>query len=481
MSGTTPTARFRIRLEDGSEVLVSSVEALARRVQRGDVGPNTPLFDGSTGAWSRAGDAPVVRFILEDIAAEGGELPPGWEDPAVSAPPGIAAGVMGREGPDAALLGTVDPNRGGDDPLDFGITVVQPPADPADLFPSVPHPPERVADPKPTPLETREWLTHPGADELHPARPQPPPPSERGVRRAEPAGPLGEPVRAPAAPRPSAGRPREEPSVRRGPRPALFVAVAGAVLFAGVLLFWDGSGDGDPSEDAFAERGGINGQSLVSVQAAAASQAPPPAELAPNSARALDVFALRIQNAVDSLRAAHGIGGAPPPQWLGGPYLADADDYAEVRSFWEGYIRLVGDLRAIDRAIFLSVVDEAAARMGDRPADAGRLRDYLAGRYLGMEPSRRGRAAQLIEVAEHAVALHDFLVTASAELRYTPALGATVPRDPVLEVGTDNPAVLQALNDHLDRLFDALDRSRGGGALSQGGLREDLFLGFGVL
>jgi hypothetical protein len=138
-------------------------------------------------------------------------------------------------------------------------------------------------------------------------------------------------------------------------------------------------------------------------------------------------------------------------------------------------------LRALDRTVFLSVLNEAARRLRDQPTEAARLRDYLEARYSGMTPSREGRVSQLIEAADLALALHDFLVAASPELRYTPALGSAVPRDPVIEVGTDNPEVLESLNDHLDRLFDALDRSRGGGALSQGGLREDLFLGFGVL
>jgi hypothetical protein len=49
VSSSASPPRFRIRLEDGSEIAVSSVEALARRVGRGDLLPDTPLFDASIG------------------------------------------------------------------------------------------------------------------------------------------------------------------------------------------------------------------------------------------------------------------------------------------------------------------------------------------------------------------------------------------------------------------------------------------------
>jgi hypothetical protein len=220
---------------------------------------------------------------------------------------------------------------------------------------------------------------------------------------------------------------------------------------------------------------------LVSVRDASASQPAPPADLALEVERALGEFSARVDVLVDSLRLALGVGGVPPAAWLGGRYLADADDYPEVREFWEGYTGVVERFGELDRTAFVAVLNEAVSRLRDRPADASRLRDYLEARYSGMAASREGRATQLIEAARHAVDLHEFLVTSSPQLRYTPAVGSAVPRDPVMEVGTENPAVLESLNGHLDRLFDALDRSRGGGPLSQGGLREDLFLGFGIL
>jgi hypothetical protein len=257
----------------------------------------------------------------------------------------------------------------------------------------------------------------------------------------------------------------------------VLAAVGGAVVLLLVIIWWGGGEEGE--ETGFA--GGAGAAGLVSVQEAAASQPPPPTELAPDVERALATFAERMDAAVDSLRITRGIGGAPPPQWLSGQYLADADQYPEVRTFWTEYEAVVRELVLLDRPIFLAVVNESTARLADRPADASRARDYLEDRFAGMAPSRGGRVQQLLEAAAHAVALHDFLVSSSADLRYTPALGSAVPRDPVMEVGTDNEAVLESLNAHLDRLFDALDRSRGGGALSQGGLRADLFLGFGVL
>jgi len=481
MSGTPPAARFRIRLEDGSEVLVSSVEALARRVQRGDVGPDTPLYDGSTGAWSRAGDAPVVRFILEDIAAEGGDAPPEWEPATPDSRPESGVGAATGVGSSATHRPTETRDEGIDDPLDFGITVAEPTPEAFEVAPSESPAPLVPPETKRAAKEDRDWLTHSQTDELHPALPPDPPSTERAVG-------FGHPARRPEAPRSAAprrsgtARPREEGLLARStPRPTwIALAAGGLVLIVAFAIL--GRPDEDPSTGStFPGATGAGGQSLVSVQSAAAAQAPPPTDLAADADRALASFAARIQDAADSLSTVHGVEGAPPPQWLGGPYLADAQDYPEIREFWEGYGRMVRDLRSADRAVFTAVVNEAASRLGDRPTDARRLSEYLEARYAAMAPSRDGRADQLIEAATLALALHDFLISATQELRYTPALGSAVPRDPVIEVGTDNPRVLEALNDHLDRLFEALDRSRGGGALSQGGLREDLFLGFGVL
>src|SRR5688572_31625373 len=78
MSGTPALTQYRIRLDDGSEVIVPSAEALTRCVAKGDILPDTQLFDAGRGMWCRAGEAPLVQFIVSEIAHERGDPLPGW-------------------------------------------------------------------------------------------------------------------------------------------------------------------------------------------------------------------------------------------------------------------------------------------------------------------------------------------------------------------------------------------------------------------
>ena len=112
MGESTSSPHFRIRLEDGAELPINSVEALARWVAGGDVDPKTSLYDGSTGKWLKAADAPVVRFILEEMERDGVELPPAWESES-------AADV-----PADPPQGPPPPSEDqGSDPLEIGLTL----------------------------------------------------------------------------------------------------------------------------------------------------------------------------------------------------------------------------------------------------------------------------------------------------------------------------------------------------------------------
>ena len=78
MSGTPALTQYRIRLDDGSEVIVPSAEALTRCVAKGDILPDTQLFDAGRGMWCKAGESPLVQFIASEIAHERGSPLPGW-------------------------------------------------------------------------------------------------------------------------------------------------------------------------------------------------------------------------------------------------------------------------------------------------------------------------------------------------------------------------------------------------------------------
>jgi len=307
--------------------------------------------------------------------------------------------------------------------------------------------------------ETSEWIERPDAGELR-----------RGsVERI--------PVDAGSRP----GRVVASAPTRVSRRRVLFrVLILIASVTVGALLVLDRTEE-PATLDSLGWGGGRGTPPPTQPQLSAPAAAPVPEGLEVPVSEALGAFERVIQGLVDSLSTEYGLAGAPPPPWLGGRYLSSAGAYPEVRSFWEGYRRMVDDLRLLDRAVFEGVLRDAIARVSDREEDALRIERHLEARYAAMQGRRENRYRQLVAAAERAIDLHEFLVASEASLRFTPALGSTVPLDPVLEVGTDSPEVLQSLNTHLDELFRALDRSRGGGALSQGGLRSELFLGFGAL
>lgn len=66
-------------MDDGSEIAVPSLEALARRIDRGEILPDTELYDAGTGEWAAASRAAVVRFILEERELEGFDPLEAWE------------------------------------------------------------------------------------------------------------------------------------------------------------------------------------------------------------------------------------------------------------------------------------------------------------------------------------------------------------------------------------------------------------------
>jgi len=596
-SGTDP--RFRIRMEDGSEVAIPSLEALARRIDRGEILPDTQLFDVGTNAWTASRESAVVRFILEERELEG--LPPveGWEDAfqeeeenrlegpgtehevepeAKEVDEGEETQEEGRdaqgEGEDAQ--GEAGEEEVGSDPfaLDLPLeaeasggdgagTSREPPSgdDPAAVeaderdqgaerdegdeadgiaetdekpsefesfvladdfvaegedeeegtsegetvadevsaggasheLPLLEFPDERPArgaeapspearkDPGPqgsTSLD--EWASGASAGPPVPGEPLPGPPVRRRPIR-EPRRPAG-PKRQPASSR--SERAAAGPEPRGGSRGTVGVLVLlgllGAVAFFfgdRVVELWNGEA---PEARAVAEPtvSGPTPRGLVGEDLTGRAEVPAvPDGFEAQVDRGLAAVRIRFDQVVDSLRAVHGISGSPPRAWLSGYYLAHASEFPGILQFWQGYAGLVGELRARDPELYL----ETAVRAGSGP-DSNRneaVARYLEERYRSILTLRRERYAQLILVARRAQELHDFLVLSEPDIRYTPAIGPEVPLDPILEARSERAEVQSELLRRLDALFQALDRSRGGGAPALGGLGNDLFRRFG--
>lgn len=517
MSASPSPPRFRIRLDGGTELSVSTVEALALRLARGDLVPDTPVHDSSTGLWVRAADSPVVRFVLEEMWRAGDAPPPAW-----------APTELGSEGADAGSGSAEDPIEGepaaahpeADDVPADGMTgaglsgTMLPESSLEDLFAELPpgtgthsgrvsnHLPDiGVTLVPPSDEEAREeaeeaedvarriearavedakWAESRSGTDSETNGTDPPLADSEWIARSDAGALRSNPILPPssdAGPQPHRAAPAAPPEASRR-RILPWVMILGAGLAVGALILLDRTEEPATLDSL---RLGVSSGATPASQSQLPTAAPIPEGLEGAVTEALGAFEREIQATVDSLSAEHGLAGAPPPPWLGGRYLSSASAYPEVRSFWEGYRRMVDDLRILDRDVFEHVLRDALDRSSDSEADVLRIESYLEARYAAMEGRREGRYRQLVAAAERAIDLHEFLVASEASLRFTPALGNTLPLDPVLEVGTDSPEVLRSLNSHLDELFRALDHSRGGGALSQSGLRSDLFLGFGVL
>jgi len=450
---------------------VPSVEALSRRLVRGDLTPETPLFDGSTGEWTLALESPVVRFILDEMGQEGAQLPEGWEEGRASA--GSGGARQPPSPPSAPVLPPFTPEGGtGELHLDFTLAELPPEleavpprpwedshhsaqdagalAEPVDEAPLAATP--LAPSPAPTRSSATHSLDHAGGGGLVA------PPSRRRVARVE--------------------EPSDDGSLRHLVMLILFgmFAMGGvAVLMGewlreepGVPAVASSDGSGLPESPAGA-LGGITAPLSLPV-------IPPGMEA--QMASFMERYEIEVDREVARRREGAGIPPTPPPEWLTGAYLAEAAAYPSVSGFWSEYQAFLEGLRAADLAIFEAVLNEAFGPGGGAaPALAG----YLRERHQLTRPLRDLHLDQLLLIAERAEELHTFLVENSASLRHTPARGPALPLDPVLEVGTEDPEVRRGLDASLDALFEAIDQVRVGDAPGPGGVGEELFGGMGIL
>ena len=257
------------------------------------------------------------------------------------------------------------------------------------------------------------------------------------------------------------------------------VTLVGMIMLVGVGQDADGDGDagsgGTPSDVVGPET------SLALDAEIATAAVPMPPGLEGEAQRGAELVAQRFQAVADSIAGVRGLAAAPPEAWLGGYYLANAAEFPDVPRFWDGYDRLVRELQVSDRALFLEALEDNLDDSIASPAELPALESYLRDRYEAVLPVRQELHGHLRSVAGAALDLHGLLVDRSEDIQFTPALGTgAVARDPVLEVGTQDPEVQRELELHLDELFQALDRSRGGGAPSPPGLRAELFGGFSI-
>jgi hypothetical protein len=206
---------------------------------------------------------------------------------------------------------------------------------------------------------------------------------------------------------------------------------------------------------------------------------PPPPGLEPFTEQLVRGLSSELGHWTDSLRVEAGLSTGPPPGWLGGFYLSHAGDFPAVPEFWRQYRDFLEDLRELDQEGYREAVLRVVEREDLPGVDPDEVGLYFEERYAVLGSLRDDRYAQLVRVAEVAEELHHFLAEAQDRIAHAPAVGQGISPDPILEAVPRDEETRLRLDQLLDSLFQALDRSRGGGAPSFEGLRTELYGRFG--
>jgi hypothetical protein len=608
------TSRFRFLARDGTEVKVASVEELSRRLEAGELGPETSLFDAGTGRWARAGDVPVFQFVREELRAEG-RLPE--EEPEIVMFPELPPGSPIEPAADFDPIRHDEPHAPRPlapptvDPFEFHLPLSNP-MDPLEGQPPTPpsgsrpdeaseSPPGDLSDPPPEAPAAGDAEEPDGSEEDEervaqepwfedrPRALSPEATTAAGVSDPDEAWPRGEPgpgddddvdtletgldrlrrqqevedpdidasplhawltqgASPPGAAASSEGSAHDSGRYSRADRreadePPFPSGAAGSPDAVGsdqepplqIRTAWEDASDADdPRATWIAARRQrrntrvlagvavllilvVGGAAIVTsvrtpVNGGASAQNGPPGNLAseagaepgagPAGFVALEGVELppdleelanflwlqlpgQIDLLVDSIRVEAGLPEAPPREWLSGFYLANAGQFESVVEFWETYRVFVEELASGDAEL----LQTAAARVlegrasgspeaepgSSTPADRARLLAYVMARQERMRDARLDRYLHLGRTAQAALELHGFLERNTDAISHSPAIGRGVSSDPVLEAVIETPEVRREMEQHLDRIFEALDRTRRGGQPSLAGLRMELF------
>lgn len=146
---------------------------------------------------------------------------------------------------------------------------------------------------------------------------------------------------------------------------------------------------------------------------------------------------------------------APPQDWLAGVYLANASQYEQVATFWEGMADLLDAMRAVDVGDFDAAYAAELGRQGVSEENASIMRARADSGFVASIATRTAILDRFDNLIASAMRLHQFLVANEANIEYAPASVRTT--DPVLEVNPATPAIGDAMGD----LLDAVTRSLG--------------------
>lgn len=207
---------------------------------------------------------------------------------------------------------------------------------------------------------------------------------------------------------------------------------------------------------------GILQERLEARAAAAATPARPavvipdiPAELLPQMR---DIGEAAIGDLIDELQdlqASLGLPVQPRDEWLAGIYLANASQYPDVEEYWFAIDSFVDTVRAVDASLFHEAYLARARRAGVDEETRGLLVERADSGFLATQDDRFEAYAQLDDLVNASLDLHQYLVDNGDRITYDPAVGG-LSQDPLLEAVADDEAVSREMQSRMRRVAEAL-------------------------
>lgn len=242
---------------------------------------------------------------------------------------------------------------------------------------------------------------------------------------------------------------------------ALRVALVASVLIAGTWFALDSMAV-EPGNDVAGARG-MAGWSGPEPAAGPTD----PGRAATRLASTQDAAFVHMVQGVDSL-ARHFDVTRVPAVWLDARYLADAARYDEVGAYWERYLAFVREARREDRALFRQGFVARLHELGVSPTVISMRLAQAARSFDESRPRRDSLYSRMEETAVAALDLHALLEERTADLEYDPIQADRAPRDPFLQIATEDDELRESIWRHLDRVFDGLEALHGSAPWTRG-------------
>lgn len=146
----------------------------------------------------------------------------------------------------------------------------------------------------------------------------------------------------------------------------------------------------------------------------------------------------------------------PRNDWLAGIYLANASQFPDIEAYWTGIGDFVDRVRDEDTRMFHEQYQTRLARAGITGDTAAMLLARADSGFLATREDRFEAYAEMDDLVNAALDLHEFLVRNEADIEYAPAAGG-MSRDPVLEAVPVTKALGDEMWDMVDRITEAMD------------------------